>query len=116
MSAEPLELSGIDGVNPLGFLAALGTLVAVRASGEQARLGWKRARTWVPVIGGLSTSGADELSDKVACALRGQAVSSDDEKRRVATQREFDAAKKATEEKKREIRDRRLKGRERKLA
>lgn len=107
MTLESLELSGIDGANPLGFLAALGTLMTVRQAGEkQARLRWKRARAWVPVLDGISTSDPDRLSDTVAGALRGRAVSVDDEKKRAAAQREFDAAKKAVEDKKKEIRSR----------
>lgn len=117
MSAESLELPGIDGANPLGFLAALGTLMTVRQAGEtQARLRWKRARTWVPVLDGISTSDPDKLSDTVAGALRGRAVSDDDEKRRAATQREFDAAKKAVEDKKKEIRNRGLSKKDRETA
>jgi len=117
MSAESFELPGIDAANPLGFLAALGTLVTVRQAGEeQARLGWKRARTWVPVLEGTSTSDADELSDRIAGALRGRPVSDDDEKKRAATQREFDAAKKAVEDKKKEIRKRGLSKKDRESA
>jgi len=117
VSAESLELPGIDGANPLGFLAALGTLMTVRQAGEtQARLRWKHARTWVPVLDGISTSDPDKLSDTVAGALRGRAVSDDDEKKRAATQREFDVAKKAVEDKKKEIRNRGLSRKDRETA
>jgi hypothetical protein len=117
MTAESQELPGIDGANPLGFLAALGTLVTVRQAGEeQASLRWKRARTWVPVLDGISTSDPGKLSDTVAGALRGRAVSGDDEKKRAATQREFDAAKKAVEDKKKEIRNRGLSRKDRETA
>jgi hypothetical protein len=117
MSAESLELLGIDGANPLGFLAALGTLMTVRQAGEkQARLRWKRARTWVPVLDGISTSDPNKLSVTVAGALRGRPVSDDDEKKRAVTQREFDAAKKAVEDKKREIRNRDLSKKDRDTA
>jgi hypothetical protein len=109
MNGESLELPGIDGANPLGFFAAIGTLMAVREAGEtDARLRWKRARTWVPVLAFLSTSDPAKLSHAVARALRGKAVSGADEKRRAATQRDFDAAKKNVEDKKKEIRNRRL--------
>jgi len=109
MTVESLALPGIDGVNPLGFLAALGTLMTVRQAGEtQARLRWQRARTWIPVLDGISTSDPGKLSAAVAGALRGRVVSDDDEKKRAATQREFDAAKKAAEDKRKEIRNRGL--------
>lgn len=109
MTAESLELPGIDGANPLGFLAALGTLMTVRQAGERrARLRWKRARTWVSVLDGISTSDPDKLSDTIAGALRGRGVSDDAEERRAATQRDFDTTKKAVEDKKKEIRNRGL--------
>jgi hypothetical protein len=117
MKAESVELPSIDGANPLGFLAALGTLVTVRQAGEkQARLRWKRARTWIPVLDGISTSDPDQLSDTVAGALRGRAVCDDDEKKRAATQREFEAAKKAVEDAKKEILGRGLSKKDREAA
>lgn len=117
MTAESLELPGIDGANPLGFLAALGTLVTVRQAGEkQARLRWKRARTWVPVLDGISTSEPERVCDTLAGALRGRAVSGDDEKERAATQRGFDAAKKTVEDKKKEIGNRGLSKKDRETA
>src|SRR5258708_28650102 len=117
MTTESLDLPDIDGANPLGFLAALGTLVTVRQAGEKrARLRWKRARTWVPVLDDISTSDPDKLSDTVAGALRGRAISDDDDEKRAATQREFDAAKKAVEDKKKEIRNRRLSREDRETA
>jgi hypothetical protein len=117
MSAESMELPGIDGANPLGFLAALGTLMAVRQAGEKkARFRWKRAHTWLPVLDGISTSNPDKLSNTIAGALRGRAVSDDDEKKRAATQRGFDAAKKAVEDMKKEIRNRGLSKKDRETA
>ncbi len=117
MSAESAELPGIDGANPLGFLAAIGTLMAVRQAGErQARLRWKHACRWVPVLDNVSVSAPDKLSDTLAGALRGRAVSGDDEKKRAATQREFDAAKKAVEDRKKEIRNRGLSKKDRETA
>lgn len=109
MTAESVELAGLDGANPLGFLAALGTLVAIRQAGEkEARLRWTRARTWVPLIDGISTSDVGGLSETLAAALRGRVVSVDDEKNRALAQREFDDAKKAAEDKRKEIRKRGL--------
>lgn len=48
-----LLLSGIDGSNPLGFLAALGVLLAVhesRAGTEVPRLTWRNEGLWRPVV------------------------------------------------------------------
>lgn len=109
MTAKSVELAGIDGANPLGFLAALGTLVTIRQAGEkEARLRWTRARTWAPVLDGISTSDHAALSDALATVLRGRVVSCDDEQRRQAAQREFDIAKKAAADKKKEIGNRGL--------
>ncbi len=117
MNGGSVELSGIDGVNPLGFLAALGTLVTVRQAGEQqARLRWKHARTWVPALDGISTADPDKLSNIVAGALRGRTVAGDDEKKRAAAQRQFDAAKKAVEVRTKEIRSRGLSRQDREAA
>jgi hypothetical protein len=55
------------------------------------------------VLDDISTCDQSKLIDAVAGALRGRVVSDDDEKKRVDTQREFDAAEKAVEDKKMEI-------------
>ncbi len=109
-----LDLPALNGANPLGFLAALGTLVTARRAGEaEARLRWRRAVTWVPVLEHISACNPGALSAMVAEALRGRTVSDEEEKHRVETQRAFDAAKKTVEDKKREIRTRGLRGKDR---
>jgi CRISPR-associated endonuclease/helicase Cas3 len=48
---QPIELTGLDGSNPLAFLAALGTLrLADRAFDGRAKLSWKREGRWVPML------------------------------------------------------------------
>jgi len=48
------ELSALDGANPLGFLAALGTMVVLQSVGERgARLCWSRGVTWTPTVTGF---------------------------------------------------------------
>lgn len=117
MTAKSVELAGIDGANPLGFLAALGTLVTIRQAGEkEARLRWTRGRTWTPVLDGLSSSDHAALSDALATALRGRVVSGEDERRRKAAQRKFDIARKAVQDKKKEIRKRGFSRTEREVA
>ena len=44
-----LALSGLDGSNPLGFLAALGVLDAVSGD-EHAALWWRYEAGWNPVL------------------------------------------------------------------
>jgi hypothetical protein len=41
-----LTLTGLDGTNPLGFLAALGVLAAVTDAAPGARLAWRREGEW----------------------------------------------------------------------
>jgi hypothetical protein len=109
-SSEPksrFELRGLDGANPLGFLAALGTLVALEATGEPGvRLAWRRLGSWVPTIEGVSFPGPDQLSDAVAGALRGAPVSPEAERRREETQKACEAAKRALARKQKELKAR----------
>lgn len=116
-ASTPLELKGIDGVNPLGFLAALGILVALRQTGDaEARLGWKQSVTWVPVLDRVSPADPQALCQSLANVLRGKAVSGDADKRRVAIQQELEVAKKEVKDKREEIKRRRLRGEELKAA
>lgn len=48
---HPIDLTGLDGSNPLAVLAALGTLRLVdRVTGGEAKLSWKRAGRWIPIL------------------------------------------------------------------
>lgn len=63
-----IVLTGLDGANPLGFLAALGTLAAIDAHAPGARLAWKNEGRWRPV---LSTELAREaLIERLVADLR----------------------------------------------
>jgi hypothetical protein len=113
----PLELTGLDGANPLGFLAALGTLVVCHQAGEtKARLGWRRSTKWTPVLEDVSTTDPEALSGLLSEFLRGEDVAGDAENKRESAQKEFDKAKKAVKDKREEIKKRRLRGNERKEA
>ena len=59
-----LVLRGLDGGNPLGFLAAVGTLrILADESGDAVRLGWKSTKYgWRPILVGCGVS-EDELCD-----------------------------------------------------
>lgn len=68
-----LDLPGLDGSNPLGFLAALGSL---RLMGEEddgrptVRLGWQQAfGTWIPRLKLAEMLAEEELSEVLADAL-----------------------------------------------
>ena len=114
---DALPLTGLDGGNPLGFLAALGILLVLRKGAcPQARLDWKRTATWQPILTGVSPAGRSALCDALAATLRGRPVSEEAEDRRMATQRDFDAVKKALKDKRDEIKERGLRGQDRRGA
>jgi hypothetical protein len=117
LSLSSLELPALEGSNPLGFLAALGTLVTLQKAGHpHARLGWRRTVHWRPVLHGLSTCDPQNVADAVSGALRGTKVAAQYEKERESAQRAFDAAKKAVKDKRAEIKKRKLKGDAREIA
>lgn len=109
-----LQLSGIDGTNPLGFLAALGTLVALHALGHhEVRLAWRRGVTWQPVLSGLPTDDRSELATLLAEGLQGTEVSESAEEARKGAEKRYDKATKAAKDKQKEIKQRGLRGTER---
>ena len=73
--ARGLLLSGLDGSNPLGFLAAVGTLrVLSEAFGNSIRLGWRNTRgSWKPLLGGHGES-EQELCRAVLDSLKGASM------------------------------------------
>jgi len=108
-----VELSGLDGTNPLGFLAALGTLVVVRNTGEStACLRWVRARTWTPVLDGLTTNSTPHLCALIAQELKGKAVSAEAEKARKTAQEAYDQARKELKREKERIKKEKIKEKE----
>lgn len=63
-------LQGIDGANPLGFLAALGTLRTLSDDTTEVRLRWKKhANAWRPVLVTSTPIEADELVDQLHAKL-----------------------------------------------
>lgn len=55
-----MVLTGLDGSNPLGFLAAIGTLEVATIRGVSARMAWRDQGVWRPVLYGMS-GGMEEL-------------------------------------------------------
>lgn len=58
MSQEGVTLTGLDGSNPLAFLAALGALDAAseqESSGPRVQLGWRDEGVWRPVLFGIES-------------------------------------------------------------
>lgn len=109
-----IELSALDGANPLGFLAALGTVSTLHKAGQtNVKLGWQRTVMWTPMLEGITTEDPRQLSDVLAQALRGSTVTSEAEEKRKKAQEEFDKAKTALKNKRDEIKKRHLRGEER---
>jgi CRISPR-associated endonuclease/helicase Cas3 len=109
-----LVLTGLDGGNPLGFLAALGTfLILHQGLYPQARLGWRRMVTWQPVLTGISKLDGNPC-EAIAAVLRGLSVTDEAEGKRKQAQSAFDAARKVLKDKRNEIKKRGLRGKERK--
>jgi CRISPR-associated endonuclease/helicase Cas3 len=114
---DALVLTGLDGGNPLGFLAALGTLLVLRQNAyPQARLSWRRTAIWQPVLTGVPPTERSALCGAIAAALCGHPVSGDAEGKRLAAQKDFDVAKKALRDRRDEIKKRGLRGKDRKAA
>ena len=83
-STPGLLLNGLDGSNPLGFLAAIGTLRIASEANSSAgyRVSWKvRGGCWSPVLFGDTVLTADSLIELLMPALTGikDAFSFDDD-------------------------------------
>lgn len=108
-----VPLTGLDGTNPLGFLAALGTLVVAHQAGESAAcLRWARERTWTPVLVGLTTAERTELGERFATALSGKTISSDAEKKRDIAAKAHSQAMTAVKKEKEKIKKEKIKPKE----
>lgn len=127
--AVSIVLPGIDGANPLGFLSGLGALSVLRATGEsEVRLHWERSARWQPVLSGIAPGGPvdstrrergsleDAVASVVAEALRGNEVPEKAERERKEAQKRYDAAKKAVQDKRKDLKERGLRGNERRTA
>src|SRR4051812_27181649 len=52
-----IELSALDGANPLAFLASLGVLRLVHSAGVPVKMGWVRTGMWHPELVGVDDAG-----------------------------------------------------------
>lgn len=117
-------LTGIDGTNPLGFMAAIGTLVVLHQSGyTDVRLAWRRDVTWRPELFGFSIDDQKDLTilhNKLASviveSLQGEDVSEQAEAKRKQAEKRLAEAKKNIKKKREDIKNRGLRGEERKRA
>lgn len=117
-NGKPLVLSGIDGTNPLGFLAALGALVVLHeAKQHEVRLAWQRdGLTWRPWLSGLPKDDPETLSELLAQHLGGTSISKDAEYKRKDAEQRLANKRKVIKDKHDAIKQRSLRGKERKLA
>lgn len=66
-----LELAGIDGANPLAFLAAMGAFAVLNDEGfRNVRMGWRQSAVWVPVLKGISGLKSFSVSEIIAARLK----------------------------------------------
>ncbi len=66
-TSEPILLNGLDGSNPLGFLAAVGTAVVLHDTFPEICLGWKlTGEGWRPLIEGCGEDKEDFLKELLA--------------------------------------------------
>ncbi len=56
-----LDLPALDGANPLGFLAALGTLTVLAETDPTIKLGWHARTRWVPFLKSTTIQDEDAL-------------------------------------------------------
>ena len=107
-----LELSALNGANPLGFLTALGVVTVLHQTGEKGiRLSWNQKVLWTPSLHGFSGN-KKTLIEKLENTLKGQPVSEQSKSDYTRAQKAFDKVKKELKDKEKEIKKRKLKGKE----
>ncbi|MCS7091607.1 MAG: hypothetical protein RMN51_12320 [Verrucomicrobiota bacterium] len=89
-----LDLPALDGANPLGFLAALGTIVVLGEADRSLRLGWKPGAYWMPFLQSSQTLDQTSLLDALAEKLRGRNPPADATSRLCQAEKRRDQAKK----------------------
>jgi hypothetical protein len=113
---DGLLLPGLDGSNPLGFLAALGVLCCVDAATPNSvvKMSWIASRSgWNPLLQGCPLN-VSETTNLIASYLKLpiQLDTAIDQKRGLSEQR-FKEAKKKVEEAEKYLKQQRLQGKER---
>lgn len=114
--SRSFDLVGLDGTNPLGFLAALGTMASLHYAGRgEPRLRWKCTNRWTAVLEAVNVDAKtqDDLVALLVETLRGRTVSKEADERRKCAEQEMQRAKTAIKNKREEIRKRRLRGSQR---
>lgn len=107
-----IDLPALDGANPLGFLAALGTLTLLAETDPSIKLGWHARARWVPCLVSRQPIDEQEILTRLEPRLRGQEVSELEETKRAASQKNFDIAKKSLKKAKDQLAALKLKGKQ----
>jgi hypothetical protein len=109
-----IELTGLDGTNPLGYLAALGVLRTLNGmpGADAPRMRWTAAN-WRPIVSDHRVASADKLVELVYAGLR--RTSRPGEAKSAAAKRNLDEMRTRLKHKHEDIRQRRL-GREERQA
>lgn len=105
-----LELPALDGTNPLGFLAALGTLAVLSETDPEIKLGWHARSRWTPFLASTERLEEAGILQRLAQKLRGKAVRPRAEQKREAAQKRVDTEKKRLKDAEDALRKLRLKG------
>lgn len=107
---QPVELSGLDGSNPLAFLAAIGTLrLADQAFSGHAKLSWQRSGGWIPVLHLPSADGLVERLHQLVHRVGNPKAMGAAE----ALEEEYRKHRKKVETAQKAVKDRKLRGAER---
>ncbi len=111
--SEPLELSALDGANPLGFLAAIGTVALLSETDSSVKIGWRPRARWMPFLFSPNQLEESKVLRCIGQKLRGAPVGTEKERLREATLRRFAAAKTELKNVKLRFKARGLRGKER---
>jgi hypothetical protein len=113
---DDLLLAGLDGSNPLGFMAALGVIAALDASPNRPKLAWVSGSGWQPRLKFPAPVTSQTLADQLHAAVCGRAVAADAMTVRRRTEKDYSAAKKRVKNKRSDILRRKLKAPDRDAA
>lgn len=110
-SLKSPPLSALNGANPLGFLAALGTLAVLAETDPQIKLGWKAGARWVPFFVSPQPLEETDILQRLIARLRGMPVDEAKESLRKDAQTRFDDAKTELKRAKKRFKDHGFRGR-----
>ncbi len=113
---QPLDLPALDGTNPLGFLAALGTLAVLSETDPDLRLGWRRGPRWTAFLSRLRPLTESGLARFLGRKLRGKPVTASAAVQCTAARKALDRAKKARGDAEKRVKAQKLRGKERESA